>query len=166
MVEMMTQKNPQAMPTKTRANASKSSDTSNSPKTKYPTEKESTPFRKIMTRPAHDTQPSNTKSSSLKAASPSDPLHPPLKKTDKTRIIVKLDVGFPNNLYLRGNGPSLNWDKGILLKNVKADEWIWEIVGNFDSFEFKVLLNDKIFESGENHILQCGKDLLYTPQFL
>src|ERR1700730_14510198 len=44
-----------------------------------------------------------------------------------TKIVVKCNCGFPNNLYLRGEGISgLSWDKGVLMKCAKSDEWIWE----------------------------------------
>jgi|SaaInl8_120m_RNA_FD_contig_71_695919_length_685_multi_4_in_0_out_0_1 hypothetical protein len=82
-----------------------------------------------------------------------------------TRIIVKCDVGFSNLLYLRGEGASLNWEKGIKMKNINADEWIWETDKKFTTCEFKVLLNDDSYESGENHSISCGSSLEYIPSF-
>lgn len=83
----------------------------------------------------------------------------------KTRITINYDAGFPNGLYLRGHGANLSWDKGILLKNVKADEWIWETNVPFTSCEFKVLINDSQYEIGQNHTLTCGASIRYTPNF-
>lgn len=83
----------------------------------------------------------------------------------KTRITLNFDVGFSNALYLRGQGANLSWDKGILLKNVKADEWVWETNVPFTSCEFKVLMNDTEYEVGQNHTLTCGASICYTPQF-
>jgi hypothetical protein len=83
----------------------------------------------------------------------------------KTRITLNFDVGFPNAIYLRGQGANLSWDKGILLKNVKADEWVWETNVPFTSCEFKVLINDTQYELGQNHTLTCGASIRYTPQF-
>lgn len=87
------------------------------------------------------------------------------KPKTKTRVIVKYDVGFSNNLYLRGSGANLSWERGVPLKNVSADEWVWETDIPFSSCEFKVLVNDKDFEAGENHILKSGATLRYTPNF-
>ena len=86
-------------------------------------------------------------------------------KGPKTRITIKYDVGFNNTLYLRGKGANLSWDKGIILKNVKADEWVWETDTPFTTGEFKVLINDKHYEMGENHPLTCGANIHYTPKF-
>lgn len=90
---------------------------------------------------------------------------PTSQKGSKTRIIIKYDVGFKNSLYLRGNGTSLNWEKGIPLKNVKNDEWVWESDQPFTSLEFKVLINDKQYEQGDNHRVLCGGTIQYTPKF-
>ncbi|MDP1836739.1 MAG: hypothetical protein Q8K75_12545 [Chlamydiales bacterium] len=82
-----------------------------------------------------------------------------------TRITIKFDVGFSNALYLRGEGPGLSWNKGLKLKNVKADEWVWETSQPFNRGEFKVLINDAQFEAGENHKLVSGANVVYTPNF-
>lgn len=87
------------------------------------------------------------------------------KKGPKTRITVKYDIGFGNQLYLRGKGASLSWDKGVVLKNEKSDEWIWETDQTFTSCEFKVLINDMRYETGDNHTLTCGASMQYTPKF-
>jgi hypothetical protein len=84
---------------------------------------------------------------------------------NKTRVTVKYDVGFNNTLFLRGNGANLSWDKGIPLKNIKEDEWIWETEIPFTNCEFKVLINDQNYEIGENHSLQSGSTVIYKPQF-
>jgi hypothetical protein len=83
----------------------------------------------------------------------------------KTRIVVRYDVGFPNTLYIRGKGAELTWNRGIPMRNVKPDEWVWETSASFSGGEFKVLINDRIYESGQNHLLSCGASIQYTPQF-
>lgn len=87
------------------------------------------------------------------------------KKGPITRIIVKYDVGFNNSIFLRGEGAGLNWDRGIMLKNIKFDEWVWETNLPFTNCEFKVLINDRQYELGENHHLHCGTSFEYTPHF-
>ncbi len=87
------------------------------------------------------------------------------KEAVKSAIRVKYDVGFSNNLYIRGQGPGLSWVEGVPLKNVAADEWIWETCESFNSCEFKVLINDKQYENGENHFLPPGATVQYIPRF-
>lgn len=86
-------------------------------------------------------------------------------KGPKTRIVVKYDVGFNNFLSIRGKGAGLTWDKGIPLKNLKNDEWVWETGVSFNTGEFKVLINDIQYETGENNTLKCGATVQYTPHF-
>lgn len=82
-----------------------------------------------------------------------------------TRILIKYDVGFNNTLYIRGNFANLNWIKGIPMQNLSADVWVWECDKIFPPGEFKVLINDNVYESGPNHNIECGAAINYTPQF-
>jgi|LakMenE01Jun11ns_1017448.scaffolds.fasta_scaffold9468971_2 hypothetical protein len=93
--------------------------------------------------------------------------HPMEKKrgASTTRIIVKYDAGFGNALYIRGKGANLNWNRGIMLRNVKPDEWHWETDLPFNECEFKVLINDQCYEIGDNHPLTAGSSIQYTPKF-
>lgn len=86
-------------------------------------------------------------------------------KGPKTKVIIKYDVGYANDLYIRGKGANLNWDKGLKLKNLKHDEWVWETDVPFSACEFKVLINDRIYETGTNHTLNSGSAITYSPRF-
>ncbi len=83
----------------------------------------------------------------------------------KTQIIIKYDAGYPNQIYIRGKGADLSWERGQPLRNIKPDEWIWETDTSGIDCEFKVLINDQIYEIGENHFLNAGSALCYTPNF-
>jgi hypothetical protein len=88
------------------------------------------------------------------------------QKEGVTRVVVKFDCGFANSLFLRGEGiASLSWEKGLPLKNIKSDEWVWETDRPFAKAQFKVLINDKAYEVGENHSLKHGETLTCTPKF-
>lgn len=89
----------------------------------------------------------------------------PKKTQQKTKITVKFDAGFPNQLYIRGKGANLNWNKGEKLQNVKPDEWVWETASNFILCEFKILINDEHYEKGENRKLYEGSSIHFTPHF-
>ncbi len=81
------------------------------------------------------------------------------------RVIIKYDVGFTNFLSIRGQGAGLSWNKGVPLCNIGPDEWVWESAQLSEECEFKVLINDVVYEVGENHRIYRGGIVQYTPQF-
>lgn len=84
----------------------------------------------------------------------------------RTAVIIQFDCGYSNQLYIRGEGSDLlSWEQGIPLQNVNCSEWVWETDAPFEVIYFKVLINDEIFEAGENHQLICGNTFEYTPRF-
>jgi hypothetical protein len=87
----------------------------------------------------------------------------PIKRT--TTVTIKYDVGFGNWLSIRGEGAHLQWNKGVNLKNIRSDEWVWETEQPFEACEFKILINDKIYETGHNHFITSGSTVTYTPSF-
>ena len=86
-------------------------------------------------------------------------------KNHTSKVIVKFDVGFSNALHIRGQGAGLNWEKGKLMKNTGTDTWVWETDVPIENCQFKVLINDEWYEAGENHRLNHGKIIEYTPRF-
>ena len=86
-------------------------------------------------------------------------------KSSFTRIVVNFDVGFENELFVRGQGADLNWEHGYRMTNVDPGTWVWESTSISAPVEFKVLINDLEFEEGENHVLQPGSSLDLTPSF-
>lgn len=87
------------------------------------------------------------------------------KKSSATKILIRYDAGFPNQLFIRGKGANLSWDRGFPLKNISANEWVWESDAAFSALEFKVLINDAQYEVGDNHQITCGSTIQYTPKF-
>jgi hypothetical protein len=82
-----------------------------------------------------------------------------------SRIIVRCDAGYPNNLFIRGKGGGLSWEEGVELTNIAPDQWLWESDRDFDILEFKVLLNDQDYETGSNRVLIGGTAVELEPQF-
>jgi hypothetical protein len=111
-------------------------------------------------------KPSSKPSKESTVISNPSPLDDKAKTTSKpSRVVVHCDVGFNNNIFIRGNGADLSWDKGTMLRNTRADEWVWETNQPFRSCEFKVLLNDSQYENGDNHVLTYEDCVEYTPHF-
>jgi hypothetical protein len=95
------------------------------------------------------------------------PFIPPVraKKVPITQVIVHYDCGIGNNLFIRGEGASLSWEKGVKLRNLKSNEWLWQYDETFQECQFKIVLNDERYETGENHHVTCGKVITVEPQF-
>lgn len=88
------------------------------------------------------------------------------KKNDKTRIVVHIEQHVTKSIYLRGEGIStLSWEKGVELNHQEPDEWVFETTETFLTGEFKLLINDQIYEIGESHILYPGASIRINPKF-
>ncbi len=82
-----------------------------------------------------------------------------------TRIIVKADAGWGNSLYIRGNGAGLSWHKGVLMQCVDSAEWIWENKISKGTVEFKILINDEIWSTGDDISVKAGETATCHPTF-
>ena len=82
-----------------------------------------------------------------------------------TLISVRFDAGLGNKLYIRGEGSNLSWEKGIELKNIGSDTWVFETDAQFSSLKYKILLNDQKWETGSNHQINHGKVEEVQPKF-
>lgn len=83
----------------------------------------------------------------------------------KTMLYVRCNTGFANTLFIRGQGANLSWTKGIPLKNIQADLWLFETDIPFSQAEFKVLFNDQVYEEGANRTVRCGSQIEFCPKF-
>lgn len=90
----------------------------------------------------------------------------PVKKAVETRIIARVDVGFGNSLYIRGEGASgLSWDRGVLLDNVNPYEWTLSTKNAKSEITFKFLINDEIWAVGDNITVAKGDTSVSSPVF-
>lgn len=87
------------------------------------------------------------------------------KTISKTTIAARVDVGFGNNLYIRGEGAGLSWDVGILMKNLSPYEWAWESKSATEPIEYKLLINDELWANGENQFAKAGDTAITAPTF-
>ena len=92
----------------------------------------------------------------------------PAKKTAAeatTSIIARVDVGFGNALYVRGEGAGLSWTKGTALENTTPYEWTFKSTKKGD-VTFKFLINDELWAEGENITLEAGSESISSPTFV
>ena len=81
-----------------------------------------------------------------------------------TTIEARIDVGFGNRLFLRGQGGGLSWDHGIPLECVDSQTWRL-IVPAKDKLQFKLLINDNVWAKGEDVVVPPGKRVELVPAF-
>jgi hypothetical protein len=103
------------------------------------------------------------KAPAKKAAAPKAKI--PSKQVVKTSIIARVDVGFGNQLYIRGSGAGLSWDKGLALVNVSSYEWAFASTEAKGDVTFKFLINDEIWAEGENITVAKGGSSISSPVF-
>ena len=51
------------------------------------------------------------------------------------------------------------------MKNVSADEWVWESTVVTSEVEFKVLINDSVWSVGANGVVFPGATVVFEPVF-
>jgi hypothetical protein len=105
--------------------------------------------------------------SATKIAASAPKSTPPAPKSTSealTTIEVKIDVGFGNAVFLRGQGSGLTWEHGVPLACVDGSTWRWtQKVA--DPVTFKVLLNDQVWSAGGDFVVAPGQKVELSPSF-
>jgi hypothetical protein len=82
-----------------------------------------------------------------------------------TFISAQIDIGFGNHLTLRGTGPGLSWDEGLVMDSVGANLWTASVKGASAPVVFKVLVNDLTWNTGPDYSVEPGQSITVTPTF-
>jgi hypothetical protein len=114
--------------------------------------------KKVVAKKVSPKKVPTKKAAAPKAKSPST-------KVVKTSIVARVDVGFGNQLYVRGSGAGLSWDKGLPLDNVSSYEWAFASTQAKSDVTFKFLINDEIWAEGENITAAKGGSSISSPVF-
>ncbi len=97
------------------------------------------------------------------------PVAPAVKKTAPKAIVTlisaRIDVGFGNSLYLRGEGPGLSWDKGVVMECTGEDQWTLTLSESARPIVFKFLRNDEVWSTGEDYTVKPGTSTVISPAF-
>ena len=94
----------------------------------------------------------------------SAPAEKPAVQATRTTIVAKIDVGFGNALYIRGEGPGLSWKKGLAMDCVADDQWTVAIRDALAPIIFKLLLND-ITWCDTDYSVEPGGSITIEPTF-
>ncbi len=82
-----------------------------------------------------------------------------------TVITAKIDIGFGNALYVRGEGAGLSWDRGLLLDCVGDDQWTVTLGESARPIVCKFLVNDLSWSTGEDYVVAPGGKTAFEPAF-
>jgi hypothetical protein len=82
-----------------------------------------------------------------------------------TTITAKIDIGFGNTLFLRGEGPGLSWNHGVALDCVDDDKWSITLPGAHRVVIFKFLVNDLTWSAGSDYLVEPGSTSVFVPAF-
>ncbi|MES2696951.1 MAG: hypothetical protein V4773_26035 [Verrucomicrobiota bacterium] len=86
-------------------------------------------------------------------------------KAVTTTITAKIDVGFGNAVYIRGDGAGLSWDVGLLMTVSGEDVWQVQLGESARPFTFKFLVNDLTWNTGPDLVVASGSNETFTPEF-
>lgn len=93
------------------------------------------------------------------------PVKPVAHKPVQTTISARIDVGFGNALFLRGEGAGLNWEQGLAMECVEGNLWRIVLAGSARAYTFKFLINDTTWSAGPDFTAACGTSITLTPEF-
>jgi len=83
----------------------------------------------------------------------------------RVEITAKVDVGFGNALYIRGDGAGLTWNQGTLLSCAANDTWRIVLPSVDKPLAFKLVLNDEVWSTGDDYNAAPGDTVTVTPAF-
>ena len=93
------------------------------------------------------------------------PSKKPAAQPTRTTIEAKIDVGFGNALYIRGEGPGLSWDRGLVMDCVADAQWVVTISDAVGPIVFKFLVNDITWCVGTDYSVEPGASITLEPTF-
>lgn len=86
-------------------------------------------------------------------------------KATEITISAKVNIGYGNTLFLRGEGKGLSWDQGVSMTCVADDEWSITVAKSAQPRVFKFLINDEHWCTGEDYSLRSDQSGTFTPSF-
>jgi hypothetical protein len=109
--------------------------------------------------------PSSLPVAAVSAPAVTTPAIVPKPKPVVTTIAAKIDIGYGNVLFIRGQGDGLSWDKGAALQCVDASTWVWSTKQAQGKVIFKLLVNDQLWSQGADLVVEAGTTAEVVPVF-
>jgi len=132
-----------------------------------PAKKATTATKKAATKKKTATAKKAASAAKTPAAAPAVASTPAPAATEPavTTIEARIDVGFGNTLYIRGEGPGLSWEHGVPMDCESSDAWTWSTKAASRPFPYKVLINDEVWCAGEDFVATVGQKNTVVPTF-
>lgn len=118
---------------------------------------------KKVTSPVKAKAPAKPKAAKAPAAAPTVKTTPPMPLL--TTITAEIDIGFGNTLWLRGDGPGLSWETGLIMDCVADDKWSVTLTDAGAPVVFKFLVNDLSWSAGDDYVVKPGASVSLKPTF-
>lgn len=99
------------------------------------------------------------------SATRSEPVEPAASSDGATRLLATAYIGIGNKLYIRGDGPGLNWEKGVPMQFVSIGKWGWASHDATAPVRAKLYKNDETAALSGEVILEPGKHVEVTALF-
>ena len=122
----------------------------------------------VAPKPAGKVVPKGSKPPVKKAPAkraPAPKVEPVAPTAVRTTITAKIDIGFGNALYLRGEGAGLSWDRGTQMNCLDYDSWMLELGESVRPVIYKFLVNDLTWSAGEDYVVPAGTSVTVVPAF-
>ncbi len=84
---------------------------------------------------------------------------------EAAEIHVHYDTGFGNSIFIRGDGPDLNWNSGNSASWTAGNDWVYTTSASAGGFEFKPLVNDQNWSTGGNYVVPDGNSIVHIYPF-
>ncbi|HUG09577.1 MAG TPA: hypothetical protein VMM36_01115 [Opitutaceae bacterium] len=82
-----------------------------------------------------------------------------------TRLLVTAYIGIGNKVFVRGDGPGLNPEKGQPMEFVSIGKWLWQTSEATAPVTLQVYKNDEIKALGDEITIDPGHHVEVTPVF-
>lgn len=82
-----------------------------------------------------------------------------------TIVEAAVPLGLGDTLFIRGEGAELTWDHGQELSRLDDSTWVWSTRHARHSITFKLLLNDRVWQQGDNCVLMARRKISLAPVF-
>ncbi len=113
------------------------------------------------TPPAAKRAPASVKPATVKPAT----VKPVASRPVLTTIGARIDIGFGNALFIRGEGAGLSWDQGLVMDCMEDNFWRVVLPESARGHTFKFLVNDLTWNTGPDYTVPAGGNVTLTPEF-